>query len=378
MHEVTHTYEVGADRQVNASDLLEATRTAKERFDYDYHASLTRSRHIPNLDIVFTAINSVKNLNGVPYYFDVKPDDSLTDAIVLHAPWSTSVTPHGDPDKISAYLLQPESFKKKPFNSNSWNMATRAMYLRYALGEAQVRDSEGRELPIIAVGSLAVDRRGVNKFATKRENRDADFIVPAMAESVIEICDNHSFGRLRLVGASLGGAVMGELIRRADNFDIESLLIAEPPNFKKRSLGQFAMDYAKDESDRELVGSWIDDAPLLRRALAEGGDGWDARNVYSNGNLRSNLFALSKAMSEDSLFFILNTAHRKNIATSIYYGEHSRVTAGIQQYLNNSKTAAKIYENGLLKIFNGVGKGAIHGSCENQNLFVDMVLRSTV
>lgn len=361
----TNEYYVGAERQVDEAGLTEAMRLAIESQNAAYAASPTaffRGLH-----------GTLEEYEGLPFVHRRNGGDSTEEAFVFHSEFGGPVTPANGPDETARFASDKDSKRPDTLDSNRWAKLILVDLIYRGLDQAGVRDQNGDNIPVIGLSAPSLDFHPIKAADSIR----------ALANSGLFLCDAQGYGRLHVGGASLGGAVTGDMvIEGVKQFDIAGWLSSENPSYQRRGFIDFVRAFVRDEAGLELSGSREDNGPQARTDIARtdadgNGEGFDAANYYGNGNARVQI-NLINGMRRDRTSGVLEVCRRRVIPVTAEFGEGSKMTLGILDYLHNNGDVNRLNLMGLYQELIARGESATHAHTQILPLMADIAVRSAL
>lgn len=361
-----HCYDVSPECRVDQSHLLESTRQALEHYDEAY---------VSNRYFYFTQLEGrIRTHDGVPYAFIKDRGDSSEEVVVFHNPWATPITPDQPAETACAYVESDDPRGKKPFDSNRWNKLIFADFVHKVIRNAGITDSSGNYLPVVAIASPSLGRRGISKkWGGAKIAEDPMY---GLAETTLDVVERHDFGKLHMAGVSLGAAVIGHVLlsNALRNFEVQSATLCEYPSLQKRNLVDYAKRYVFDTKGLDIDGDWTDEGPLPRAEIAQNGESYDIRNVIGNRNCYLNL-KLAASLRRNSFDSLKGALLNHRVPTTLEYGTKSKISQGFDAQLAADPDLHLLDGVGLLQVIEAYNN-APHAHTENSVLVSDVVSRS--
>lgn len=273
-----------------------------------------------------------------PYLYFKSPQDSDTDLVIVQVPFANRVHPANSASEITEYVLSDAEKLPKGIKPNSFSQAIKHHLAYTALaGINEAKDNDGRSPALAVITSPSADFHQPRLSRSQRKQvRHGD--LEHYAYAIADIAEELGAERLHISGYSFGAGVAARSARIQGNFDVKSLTIGEPANFKNRSLLKVIGDYTilndvfnKTSGDPELKKvpdtGWLQDGPQARKDIARNGDGAWADSLYGNGNVRTNL-QIARALGRAELLNDLQH-HNGKLPLTLMTAQDSLMTKGI-------------------------------------------------
>ncbi|MDL2363104.1 MAG: hypothetical protein QFB86_01835 [Patescibacteria group bacterium] len=327
---VDQEYIFDAHKRLNIPGMSGETLLAIERINDSYERN-----PVDYFQRVLDTSRLPISANGAPYMV-VKENGSSTDtALAVTLPYCNPIYPNVRSAAQTREAMT--SGDSNAFDSNTWNNPIKHVYLFDVMKALGVRDIEGRTVPVIAIGADSQDYKPQLSKDDKKGLMHGKLDV--YRKNAEEILDAEGYGAVHVAGYSQGGSVAHSILGHSKNIDVLSGIIAEPPTYKDRSIGQLAINYLlnkpapKNNSGVKSEEKWTESGPQVRKDLEYIKNG-SARTMLESialGGAWRTAFALRKGTMLPDLEAAAKA--RGIFPLTVAWGETSALTHDIEQYI---------------------------------------------
>jgi pimeloyl-ACP methyl ester carboxylesterase len=257
-------------------------------------------------------------------------------------------------------------------NGATSNMLLRAEFLREVFKAANIRDDQGKLLPVIMIASPGVN--GSN-LKLKREDKKAiaQGELGPFAKELLRIVSEQEIGKVALLGFSQGAdvALAGARTAYSANLDVAAVSIGDPAGVADRSFVRLLNDFRLSAPDLEERAD-KSGIRALRPAREEKGE---ARRFFASLAYPLNRFAIVKGLGvnnfENRVQEIIN--ERKVGKIAVGYGAESIICPPIEI----EPAIASLYErNGSNSFISIRVEGAQHTWGDQLTLLAKLYLKA--
>lgn len=291
---------------------------------------------------ILSARQIMNNKNPARLIESLKSDVRQTDRGIIYAVLKG--------DKPEEYSTTDALVSFNPFaNTATANMLVRAEFIREVAKQAEVRDEDGKLLPVIMLASPGLHGSRLKLSNGEKKQLRKGELGPA-AKEYLNAVSALEYGRVALLGASQGAdmAIAGSNPALTVNLDRTVLAIAEPAGVVERSLYSLGNDFrlAGPDINERATGTGLT-ALNTAHGMRDEYYGFWLSSAYPM-NWRNIAKGMAHANFESQMQTIIDSGEIENIVVG--YGSQSTITPA--EHIEPSLAAlhAKVHNEQLLSV----------------------------